>query len=101
MSNQSTPDEAYFDRNQAVMLAARLASKLGYRVGVAEDKDEPGWTLLYIDLPTGQVSWHIPDDELIEDWQPYAGVWDGHSVGEKRQRIVDFLLARQAENDST
>ena len=91
MSNQSTPVEAYYDRNQTVMPAAQLAMKLGYTTGVKADATEPGWTLLYIDLPTGQISWHIPDDEMLGDWQLYAGTWDGHSVEEKRRRIIGFL----------
>lgn len=91
MSNQSTPDQAYYDRNQAVLLAAKLAGQLGYYVGARADADEPGWTLIYIELPTGQVSWHIPDDELIGEFPPYTKTWDGHDVEEKRRRIADFL----------
>jgi len=30
MNMQSTPDESYYDWNQAGMYAARLAAKLGY-----------------------------------------------------------------------
>lgn len=91
MSTQSKPDEAYYDRNQAVMMAAKLAAKLGYTVGVRPDEDEPGWTLVYIELPTGQVSWHLPDAELTGLWRSYESAWDGHTVEEKRERIAAFL----------
>jgi hypothetical protein len=91
MSNQSTPQEAYYDRNQAVMLAAKLAEQLGLNVGVRADVDEPGWTLIYIDLPSGQVSWHLPDAELVGWWPEYPSDWDGHSVEEKRRRVINFL----------
>jgi hypothetical protein len=49
----------------AVQAAAVMAVKLGYRVGV---KDDPEWPILYIDLPTGQVFWHLPSSELVENF---------------------------------
>ena len=91
MTNQSKPDEAYFDRNQAAMLVAKLAQKAGMNVGVGIDPDEPLWPVLYVDLPTGQVSWHMPQNELSVVFPLYEGKWDGSSVEEKRTRIAEFL----------
>ena len=86
--NQSSGiDEAYFDRNQAVQLLARTAWLLGWPMGVRRDPDEPDWPVLMIDLPSGQVSWHIKADELIGMWPAYPGEWDGHSLDEKRRRL--------------
>ena len=48
--------EAYFDRNQAVMALAILAEALGHTVGLNANPDDCEWPILYIDLPTGQVS---------------------------------------------
>ena len=87
-SCESTPEEAYHDRNLAIQAAAMMAEKLGYRVGV---KDDPEWPILYIDLPTGQVSWHLPSSELVRNFPSYIGEWDRHDVMEKRRRIIRFL----------
>lgn len=95
MANQSTPDQAYFDRNQAALAFARLALARGWAVGVGIDPAEPDWPVLYVDTPEGQVSWHLPAVEVdVKAWPRYPGQWDGHSVDEKRRRL-SRLLARQ------
>lgn len=93
MTNQSTTiDDAYFDRNQAVLALAKLAGQLGYTVGLRSDPDEPdNWPVLMIDLPTGQVGWHLPLHEIVGEWPEYDKEWDGHSLEEKRERIRRFL----------
>lgn len=91
MSSQSTPDEAYFDRNLAVQLAAKLADSLGYRVGLRTDPEEPDWPVLVIDLPTGQVSWHLPAHEVVGHFEAYPDDWDGHTVEDKRERITRWV----------
>jgi hypothetical protein len=75
--------DAYFDRNQAVMALARLAQKQGYRVGLVVDPQEPDWPVLMIDLPMGQVGWHLPKDEIVGEWPQFPDEWDGHSLEEK------------------
>jgi hypothetical protein len=84
----STLDDTYFDRNQAAMALARCAIRLGFRVGV---KPDPEWPILFIDLPVGQVTWHIPSAELVGEWLDYVGEWDGHTLDEKRKRMDDFI----------
>jgi hypothetical protein len=92
-TQSSTLDDAYFDRNQAVMAMARLAQKLGYPVGLRDDPDEPDWPVLMIDLPTGQVGWHLPKVEVNGRWPSYDKEWDGHSLAEKRDRIKKFICS--------
>ena len=51
---------------------------------------EPGWSsVVTIDLPTGQASWHVPDREL--SWFAHlpraANTWDGHTTEEKYDRL--------------
>jgi len=87
-TESSTLDDAYFDRSQAVQAFARLAQADGYRVGIKPDDE---WPILFIDLPTGQVSWHIKAGELVGDWPEYPDEWDGHDLNEKRERIYKFL----------
>lgn len=92
MTNQSsTLNDAYFDRNQAVMAMARLALKQGWKVGLRIDPDDPEWPVLMIDLPTGQVGYHLPKNEIIGEWPEYEKEWDGHSLAEKRERIRKLL----------
>lgn len=86
---ESIPEEAYFDRNQAVQVIAKLAYQLGYKCGVKEDKE---WPILYVDLPSGQVSWHIPANEMIGAFPEYDDGWDGHDVEEKRERLRKFIM---------
>lgn len=92
MTNQSsTLDDAYFDRNQAVQAMARLAAAKGFRAGLRTDPNEPDWPVLMIDLPTGQVGWHLPKAEIVGTWPEYLDPWDGHSLEEKRKRVRAFL----------
>ncbi|MCK9398064.1 MAG: hypothetical protein M0Q44_21065 [Methylobacter sp.] len=98
MSDQSnSKDDAYFDRNQAVMALAKLAMQQGYKAGIRIDPNEPDWPVLMIDLPSGQVGWHLPKNELVGAWPEYDKAWDGHNLNEKRQRLALFL-ADESEN---
>ena len=92
MSNQSSSiDDAYLDRNLAVMALAKLAEQQGYPVGIMQDPQQPGWPVIMIDLPSGQVGWHIPESDLLGSWQKYSDEWDGHNLKDKRQRLAQFL----------
>ena len=88
---ESSPDQAYYDRNIVIQLAAKLAIQCGIRAGIREGQGQ--WPILYIDLPTGQVSWHIPKDELIDGFPEYKGKWDGHDLGTKRNRLKAYMEA--------
>lgn len=74
-------DGDYDVRNRAVWRAVGLAAREGFDVGVRVDPDEPAWPVVYIELPTGQVSWHMPEHEP----------WDGHAVDEKWRRCQNFI----------
>ena len=88
VKNESTPDDAYYDRNLCVQAMLKMAQKLGFITGLKED---PEWPILYIDLPTGQVSWHIPKQEILTDFPEYNEKWDGHNLQEKRRRLIDYM----------
>ena len=79
---------AYTERNQIIAALSKL-----FPAGVART-DIPGWDpewygCVYIDLPTGQVSWHFHDDDarLFSHLGPYNGEWDGHDTPEKYRRL--------------
>ena len=87
-------DDAYMERNRCVALVARMALALGLRAGVARTAIE-GWSedwhgCVYIDLPTGQASWHFHDSQaaLFTGLPAYDGKWDGHTTPEKYERVA-------------
>lgn len=75
-------DTDYDVRYQLVFRAVSLALGQGYAAGVRVDPAEPGWPVVYIELPTGQVSWHMPQHKLV---------WDGHDTDEKYRRVREFV----------
>lgn len=86
---EARKDAAYLERNQVVAaLAKRFPS------GTAKTAIE-GWSedwhgCVYIDLPTGQVSWHFHDSQayLFDGLPQYVGKWDGHDTTEKYRRVA-------------
>jgi len=89
-------DAAYSERNQCVSFIAKLARVLGCPawIGVHNAADltwERDWLhIVFIELPTGQVSWHIHDSELPRfaflPRKDDVG-WDGHGTAEKYERM--------------
>ena len=75
-------DHDYETRYGLVLEAIAAAHRAGLEVGFRCDTNEPDWPVAYIELPSGQVSWHVPQ---------HARPWDGHSTQEKYQRIARFL----------
>jgi hypothetical protein len=73
--HQDPPD--YQNRYRLVFGAMYAALKAGIPAGIALDPAEPDWPVVYIELPTGQVSWHMP---------AHPTAWDGHSTEEKYNR---------------
>lgn len=100
-----TLDNVYWQRNRLVGILARVfPSKIvwpksaiaGEKLGYVPD-DWQGWGCVYIDLPTGQISFHIPESELVQ----FVGIpivpdgekpWDGHDDEEKWRRTLKFIL---------
>ncbi len=104
-------DGAYLERNRCVALIARMAIALGYDAGLAKT-DIPGWDpawhgCAYVDLPTGQASWHyhVSSEHLFADLPAYTKPWDNHTTVHKYRRvhharfhrIVDRINALSAE----
>lgn len=91
---ESEASEAYADRNGLVVAFARACAELGHRVGILDDHD-PKWPIVYVDLPTGQVSWHVtPEDaDRIRDLETYKGSWDQHDLDKNRLRLNRYARA--------
>ena len=98
---EARKDAAYLERNQVVAALAKA-----YPSGVARTAID-GWSAdwhgcVYIDLPTGQASWHFHDSQayLFADLPPYTGKWDGHDTPEKYRRLA-ALPAAHAQQPAT
>lgn len=95
---EKAKNSACTERDKCLVLLALMAQRLGLKVGIGLHIDKPGETwdndwrnILFIDLPSGQVSWHIHDSEA--HWfyfvGAYGGEWDGHTTEEKYQRVLE------------
>lgn len=82
-------DAAYLERNQVVAALAKCFPSGVVRTAI-EGWSEDWHGCVYIDLPTGQVSWHFHDSQahLFADLPPYFGTWDGHDTPEKYRRLA-------------
>ncbi len=93
-------DRAYGERNQCVAAMAKMAVALGWRAGLAHhDATDTSWdadwrNVVFIDLPSGQASWHLHDSEmhLFEGLPSYPERWDGHSVSTKYERLASATI---------
>ena len=74
-------DTEYHIRYSLVLMALGTAADLGLAAGIRFDPEEPEWPVVYIELPTGQVSWHMPQHPVP---------WDGHDTEEKYRRIREY-----------
>jgi hypothetical protein len=75
-----------------VALLARLFPS-GKAITSIEDWDPEWHHCIYIDLPTGQASWHVHESQIkqFENLPSYAKEWDHHTSAEKYQRILEFI----------
>jgi hypothetical protein len=73
----------YGPRNTMILSALGRATELGFKAGIKPDPENccEDWVIVYIELPTGQVSWHLPAHEIH---------WDGHTTEKKYDRIKEF-----------
>lgn len=77
-------DTDYDRRYGMVLRAVSQAHSLGFKAGFRFDPKEPEWPVAFIELPTGQVTWHVA---------PHPVPWDGHTTEEKYDRIRKWFFA--------
>lgn len=89
-------DAAYLERNQLVSLLSKIFPS-GIKRTAIEGWSEDWHNCVYIDLPTGQASWHYHDSQayLFDHLPPYTGNWDGHTTEEKYIRIANFSFEKK------
>ena len=81
----------YASRYGAVLVSIMAAWSAGLEAGFRIDPTEPEWPVAYIELPTGQVSWHMPQHPIA---------WDGHDTATKHERVLTFIR-EHAEQDGS
>lgn len=89
--DEAKKQKHYDIRNDLIHDAVHLARKVGYKAGFlihtpVADIVEQAWdhrwgVVAYIELPTGQVSWHIESPDIV---------YDGHDYQDKHERIIKF-----------
>ena len=95
--------DIYSERAAVVAALARAARETGRKVWFGVDPKEPEWPVLFIDLPTGQVSWHFSAqdrDAYASDISNGSGKWDGHTTEEKYARLAAWLKPRARRRSS-
>lgn len=92
-------DGVYRERaHLAAYVAARHPSRIAHN-----DPASPGWPVLYVDTPAGQLTWHLSADDLdlfphvpVVDPDHPAARWDGHTTPEKYRRLGALTQALRA-----
>lgn len=85
---------AYDERSRLVAALARLFPSGVQRTEIGDAGGE-SHGCVYIDLPTGQASWHFQGDQAkyFRDLPPYEGEWDGHTTEQKYERLSAAMSA--------
>lgn len=88
---EKSNDEYYSIRNDLIYDAVNHAKKGGLKAGFCvhtpvQDIIDKGWdyrwgVVAYIELPTGQISWHIESPDIQ---------YDGHDYKDKLNRMREF-----------
>ncbi len=84
---------AYSERNKLVAALSKLFPASLERHEGVEWEDDWRW-VVFMDLPTGQVSWHLHDSELPQFAhlpQNRGRKWDGHTTEQKYARLAAVL----------
>lgn len=97
---EARKDAAYYERNQVVAALCKCFPA-GRAKTAIEGWSEDWHSCVYIDLPTGQVTWHYRDSHatLFEFLPMYQGKWDGHSTEEKYARLASIMTSITSERE--
>jgi hypothetical protein len=86
----SNTNAVYRDR---AVLTAHMAAVYPSVIVHGADPYEPEWAVVYITLPTGQISYHISPADLdlfTHVRVAVAADWDGHTTDEKNRRLAEY-----------
>lgn len=90
-------DAAYLERNQVVAALAQCFPS-GTRTTAIDGWSDDWHGCVYIDLPTGQASWHFHDSQahLFNGLPEYTSPWDGHTTEDKYARLSRLTIHNEA-----
>jgi hypothetical protein len=83
--------QAYTERNALVAaLSKLLPSRLSRHPDDDTDWDDDWRWIVFVNGPTGQMSWHIHDSErpMFDHLEACETAWDGHTTPEKYERLA-------------
>lgn len=88
-----TKEDVYFDRN--VLACGFVVSNFarGFDAGWWPDTDTVNgeeWAVVWADLTTGQVGWHVPMDMVPDALPKKDPEYDGYTTEEKNERLRQF-----------
>lgn len=86
-------DGAYRERNKLVSALSKLfPSSLGKHEKTDKTWHKEWMNIVYINLPTGQVSWHLHDTDLplFAHLEYKNEKWDGHTTEQKYERLSNL-----------
>ena len=87
---EEAKNNAYRERDMLVCALSKLFPSYLARHDESDTSWEDEWRwIVFIDLPTWQVSWHIHDSErdMFNHLEVKENNWDGHSTDEKYRRL--------------
>ena len=94
---RKSKDEAYRERNKLVAFVSTMfPSFLGKHEETDTTWHKEWMNIVYIELPTGQISWHLHDSDvdLFSHLEfDETKKWDGHSTEEKYDRLFNQGLS--------
>lgn len=95
-------DAVYRERNYLVATLARQFPS-GIRNTEIEGWDPEWHGCVFIDLPSGQISYHYHDSErwMFQDLPPYEKPYDGHDKDTVHQRLRDASYVNNPPNNSS
>lgn len=79
--HDNLPFPEYEARNTSVYGALWMARRLKIPCGIRIDLAEPEWPVAFLELPTGQISYHLPQHVIP---------WDGDKT-DKDKRINEYM----------
>jgi hypothetical protein len=91
-SEPKTKADVYRDRN--LLAVAFIRALPGpRRYGWWPDTDDVNgekWAVVWAQLPTGQVGWHVPRDMVPDHFPMCDPEYDGYTTEEKNDRLAEF-----------
>lgn len=90
-------NNVYRERNKLVCLLSKVfpASLEDHKLKDGEEWDDDWKKVVFINLPTGQATWHIHKSEepMFAHLESVGNKWDGHTTEEKYKRVDDCTVA--------